>query len=113
MGAIATMTTLFGGIAAGTGATIITEGVVMDVGFKYASTKFGKFCVGACAYTLGTAAFTKVNDMFTEQAIEFWDAVDKFKEYRKGEKTEKEPIDRDSVMEDAVNKLNNVDGEEE
>lgn len=123
MGAIATITTFAGSIAAGTGATIIAESAVLDIGSRYASTKLGKFCVTMCAMTVGGAAYEKVSDMFTEQALEFWELVDKVKEIRSESKnkSEKEPLDRDAVMEEAVNKLNltaeslgkSLDGNEE
>ena len=123
MGAIATITTFAGSIAAGTGATIIAESAVLDIGSRYASTKLGKFCVTMCAMTVGGAAYEKVSDMFTEQALEFWELVDKVKEIRSESKNkpEKEPLDRDAVMEEAVNKLNltaeslgkSLDGNEE
>ena len=83
MGTITTLATLAGGISAGAGATIITEGVVFDIGLKYAKTGIGKFCVAMCASTLGSAAFDKVNDMFTEQAVEFFETIDKVKEMRR------------------------------
>lgn len=83
MGAITTLATFVGGISAGSGAMIITEGVVNDIGFKYAKTGIGKFCVAMCAGTLGTAAFDKVNDMFNQQAVEFFETIDKIKEMRK------------------------------
>lgn len=83
MGTITTLATFAGGLSAGAGATIITEGVVFDIGLKYAKTGIGKFCVAMCASTLGSAAFDKVNDMFTEQAVELFETIDKVKEIRK------------------------------
>lgn len=83
MGTITTLATFAGGLSAGAGATIITEGVVFDIGLKYAKTGIGKFCVAMCASTLGSAAFDKVNDMFTEQAVEFFETMDKIKGMRK------------------------------
>lgn len=83
MGAITTLATLAGGISAGAGATIITEGVVYDIGLKYAKTGIGKFCVAMCSSTLGAVAFDKVNDMFTEQAVELFETIDKIKEMRR------------------------------
>lgn len=83
MGTITTLATFAGGLSAGAGATIITEGVVFDIGLKYAKTGIGKFCVAMCASTLGSAAFGKVNDMFTEQAVEFFETMDKIKGMRK------------------------------
>lgn len=111
MGAITTLATFAGGITAGTGAAIITERVVNEIGFKCTSTKLGKFCVSMCALTLGNAAFDKVNDMFTEQAIEFLETVDKIKESRKEFKKEpeKKAVDRDAAISDAEQLLKQAD----
>ena len=89
MGAITSMATIVGGLMAGTGAAIVTENAIIEHGLRYATTKFGKVCVGMCALTVGEAAFTKVNDMFTDQAMEFWELVDKAKKYRAEVKVEK------------------------
>ena len=90
MGALTSFATFAGGIAAGTGAMITTEGLIIELGSRYASTKLGKLCVVLCAGTVGGGAFVKVNDMFTEQAMEFWDFVDKAKAYRAKVKVEKD-----------------------
>lgn len=91
MGAITSIATMVGGIAAGSGAMIITEGAVMSFGRQIVgSNKLTCFCVDMCAFTLGSAAFDKVNDMFTDQAVEFWSAIDKVKAnltVKKGDKT--------------------------
>lgn len=79
MGAITTVATVLGGWAAGAGATIIAEGVTMKVGYSVARTKLGRFCVDMCAITLGGVAFDKVNDMFTDQAIEIIETIDKIR----------------------------------
>lgn len=111
MGAITTLATFVGGVSAGAGAMIITEGVVSDIGFKYAKTGIGKFCVAMCASTLGSAAFDKVNDMFTEQTIEFLETMDKLKEARKEFKKEpeKKAVDRDAAISDAEQLLKQAD----
>jgi hypothetical protein len=101
MGAFTTIATMAGGIFAGTGAAIVTEGVVTEIGFRYAPTKLGKFCVSMCAITLGQASFDKVNGMFTEQCIELLEAIDNF---RKPE-PEKKEIDRDEAIKEAEEKL--------
>ena len=96
---LTSIVTFVGGLAAGSGAMIITEGAVMGVGHQMVgSSKVARFCVDMCAITLGSAAFDKVNDMFTEQALEIWGIVDKMKAgvtVKKGDKTiidiQKEP----------------------
>ena len=89
MGAITSVATFVGGLMAGTGAAIVTENAIVEHGFRYATTKFGKVCVCICSVTVGEAAFAKVNDMFTDQAMEFWELVDKAKKYRAEVKVEK------------------------
>ena len=93
MGAIASLVTFAGGICAGTGATIVTEGFIISNGSRYAATKVGKFCVNVCAMTVGGVAFSKAQDMFTEQAIEFFEYSDKLKAKLKEAKEEGVTID--------------------
>lgn len=115
MGVITSMATVLGGWSAGAGAMMITEGVVNTVGNSVVhGGKMAKFCVYMCGCTLGGAAFNKVNDMFTEQAIEFFEACDKLKEIRKEwkearEEDEKDPVDRDAAIGEAENILKQAD----
>lgn len=115
MGVITSMATVLGGWSAGAGAMMITEGVVNAVGNSVVhGGKMAKFCVYMCGCTLGGAAFNKVNDMFTEQAIEFFEACDKLKEIRKEwkearEEDEKDPVDRDAAIGEAENILKQAD----
>ena len=76
MGPIMTVATTVGSLAAGTGACLATEGLVMGIGYATTSTKIGKICVTAAAWTLGAVAFDYTAKKFTEQVIE----IDEFKE---------------------------------
>lgn len=115
MGVITSMATVLGGWSAGAGAMMITEGVVSTVGNSVVhGGKMAKFCVYMCGWTLGNAAFNKVNDMFTEQAIEFFEACDKLKEVRKEwkeahEDDEKDPVNRDAAISEAESILKQAD----
>jgi len=68
-----------GGAMAGIGASITIEGIVVENGFRYCSTKFGKACVMCAAWAVGGAAGTKVSELFVEQVDEVVEGFTKIK----------------------------------
>lgn len=76
MGPIMTVATTVGSLAAGTGACLATEGLVMGVGNAVTTSKIGRVCVGIAAWTLGAVAFDYTAKKFTDQVIE----IDEFRE---------------------------------
>ena len=78
--ALAKVAEVAGGAMAGIGASITTEGFIMEQGFKYCSTKFGKACVMCTAWAVGSAAGTKVSEMFVEEVENLVECYEKIKD---------------------------------
>lgn len=104
MGPIMTVATTVGSLAAGAGACLATEGLVMGVGNAVTTTKIGKICVGIAAWTLGAVAFDYTAKKFTEQVIEIEEVKEKLaKAITKAKTEKKEEGPKDAAKPEEVN----------
>ena len=114
MGILLTTVEVVGGCLAGSGANILTQNLVMELGLRYGmrNSKLMSAAVACTSWTLGCAADIYTRDQFVKNVEEFNSSVESLKKLISEAKEDMKKDDiSDSLFENLEEEEDEADGE--